>query len=158
MFELETILLGALEDAGLRAGRALPEALAGRLTKPVCALSLTELKAPEGAFGQYYGLYEHPTRGPVPLCGRRFTAQLSLGVYAPDSVDDCNAACAKAAQALLDLAGLTVRELGLGRPVWDDEAAAYRRELTLTVSGVLYFPDPEDEGEFTDFTLVPTIL
>lgn len=156
MRELEEILLRALREAGLRAGSALPGEPAGRVTEPVCALSLTRLETPEAGFGSYLGLLQDEEKGEAELYGRRFDAELTLQCYAPEAAL-LNDTAEAALQALTELRGLTIQDCALEGTVWDDAAEAFTRALTLHGKGMLYALRTEEDGWFTDFRLVPRI-
>ncbi|MBR6425713.1 MAG: hypothetical protein IKS29_07160 [Oscillospiraceae bacterium] len=156
MLELENILLAALTQAGMRADRALPSEVIARVSEPVCALRLEELEGTDGSLFHYYGMLEDPLLGPKELYGRRFDAVLRLTICAPERAA-CDQTVETALKTLEELEGLNVQSYQLSEMSWDDESASCQRVLRLRVSGILYFLDTEEDGEFLDFFLLPRV-
>jgi len=158
MFELNNILIAALQEAGLAACGEMEQPAIARPGAAVCTVGLETSDVTDTAFGQYLGTLEHPERGTVNLFGRRFCTQAALRLFAPDSAQACDRAVQTALDALVNLQGLRLGEIRMEKLGWDDEAGAYTRTLKVQLQGMLYCLQADEGSLFTDFTLLPTII
>lgn len=158
MFELNNILIAALTEAGVTARSAMENKTITRPREAVCTVCLAASDVTDTAFGQYLGTLDDPERGELPLYGRRFQTEAELSCFAPECAEDCDAAVKTVLDTLLSLEGLRVNGFSLSPCSYDDTAGAFTRTVRVQIAGLLYCLQLDDEGTFSDFTLLPTII
>ena len=143
-------LIAALEQAGLRAVKALPH-----LEKPVTAVGIAEAKSVDGPYA-YLGMQEDKNGALRALYGKTLETEAVLEVYCPRSLG--GRACMEEAERVAALLGaplgaVQIGSFTVGPCAYDALSDCFRCALTAKSRAYLYAAANEDETEFTDFIL-----
>ena len=150
MEDVISLVLTALEEAGIPAVKAIPRGVMPRLTAPKAAVQLESVKSETPGLYEYLGVEETPERGPVERYGRRMSAVLLVRIFAPDNESVAPAVLCALQQGF---SGVTVEKITASAPVFDSVADAFMTEVRAEISAYFYALSGEDTSEFLDFRL-----
>lgn len=156
MDELIAALLRALEKAQITAVKAFPEGIMPKLTGPVTAVGIREMKGGANGAYTYLGMQPDGTGAARALYGRRLEAEALMQVYCPRSLG--GRACMTESERVAALlagepGGVRIESFSVGTCAYDAVSDCFRCTITAKTRAYLYALANEDGTEFTDFIL-----
>ena len=156
MDELIAALLQALKNAGITAVKAFPEGMMPKLSGPVTAVGIQEMKSAANGAYTYLGMQTDAAGAARALYGRQLETQALLKVYCPRSAGGraCMAESERVAALLAGMAGsVQIESFSAGPCSYDAASDCFRCTITAKTRAYLYALANDDETEFTDFIL-----
>lgn len=156
MDELIAALLRALKNAGITAVKAFPEGVMPKLSGPVTAVGIQEMKSAANGAYTYLGMQADAEGTVRALYGRQLETEAYLQVYCPRSIGGraCMAESERVAALLAGMAGgVQIGSFSVGPCSYDAVSDCFRCTITAKARAYLYALANDDETEFTDFIL-----
>lgn len=156
MDELIAALLRALEKAQITAVKAFPEGIMPKLTGPVTAVGIREMKGGANGAYTYLGMQADGMGAARALYGRRLEAEALMQVYCPRSLGGraCMTESERVAALLAEQpGGVRIESFSVGTCAYDAVSDCFRCTITAKTRAYLYALANEDGTEFTDFIL-----
>lgn len=159
--ELAGYLAGALNERGLAAVTAYPDAGAPELSLPVVSVGVKRMENNPAGFDEYMGeLYNEATAEWRELYGRRIAVVFALDMYSRrGAAEDCAALADSLFAALPEVIAPSLRLLTAtcGEPEPDASTGLMRLRAELSCTTMAY-SEKISGGEFTDFEIRPEIV
>lgn len=156
--QVKTVLVTALQGAGLTAMGAYSEEQLKQYQTAVTAVGVREMRITHAGALEYLGERYDAVRDVVlEVYGRKMLLKLSLDVYAPRALgaESCEIAAETVTQTMMTAlpGGLRMKEIDWAETKWDRDYGMFRLSAEAEYEAFFSAETSEENVVFTDFIL-----